>query len=149
MLDLMEEAPGGEPLPLQQEPVSVPVLGADLGVVGPGHHAPLPRHAETALRPGLLAGLLQNFRIHQLQDIVLTAVNDNGPAEDAHLRRGQTGPLSLCQSIPHVIQQDVEAPVEIRHRTALLIQERVTLGNDLANSHSYYILLFAGSNTRF
>ena len=50
--------------------------------------------------------------------------------EDATLRGGQPRALGLRKGLLHVIQQDVQALIEIRYRAALLCQAVVALGDD-------------------
>ena len=134
MIQLMAEAPGDQFLALSLEPLTVPVLRANLGIVGALHQTVLARNAEAPLRAALLAAGLHQFRIHQLQNF-LAGIHDHNPAQNAHLGGGQSHAVSFGQGIGHVVQQFVQPPVEFLHRTAYLMQRRVFVCQNFAQSH--------------
>ena len=130
----MTEAPGDDLLALGLEPLSIPVLGPDLGIIGPLHQAVFPGDAEAALGPLLLPIGFQQLRVHQLQD-VLSGVHHHHPAENAHLGGGQSHAVGLGQGFPHIVQQLVQTPVKFFHRTADLMQGRLVGRQNLTKSH--------------
>ena len=79
MVKLMAEAPGNELLTFCLVPVSVPVLGADLGIIRPLYQSVLTGNTEAALGALLLAVGLHQGRIHQFQDL-LSRIHKDYPA---------------------------------------------------------------------
>ena len=135
MIQLMAEAPGDQRFPLGLKPLAVPILGANLGIVGALHQTVLARNAETALRAALLAAGLHQLRVHQLQHF-LAGVHDHHPAQNPHLGGGQSHAVGFGQGIGHVVQQLVQPPVELFHRTAYLVQRRIFVRQNFAQSHN-------------
>ena len=143
VLDLMAEAPRGEPLSLGLKPAAEAVLGPDLHPFGPGDHAPLARNTETALGASLLALLGDDLRVDELHHPVVVVGHDHRPAQDSHLGGRQPCALGLLQGLPHIVQQYMEPLVELRHLTALLGQQGIPLHHNLSDGHGYCILLRA------
>ena len=134
MVQLVAEAPGDQFLALGLEPVAVPVLGPDLGLVGPGHQTVLARDAQASFRAGLLPGGLHQRGIHQLQDL-LPDIHDHHTAQNAHLRSRQTHAVGFLQRLGHIVQQFVQLLIEGFHRLAHLMQSRILIRQDLSDPH--------------
>ena len=136
MLDLVAEAAGGDVLILDLEGRAVAVLRAHAHGVGTGDNAPASGQAQAALQAGLLALSLDDLGVHELDDLALAVLHDAHAAQDADLRRGKPDAAGLLQRFTHIVQQQVQTLIELRHRVADLLQARVTFFSDLTNGHS-------------
>ena len=132
MLDLVAEAAGGQPLVLRLEPVAVTVLGADADDVGPRHLAVFPGDAEAALQAGLLPLGVDDLRVNELDELVVLVQHHAHTAQHAHLGRGQAHAAGVLQRVRHVVQQRVEAAVEVGHGAADLGQAVLALQSYLS-----------------
>ena len=135
MLDLMAEATGGQLLVLYLEKIAVPILRPDTHRIGAGDDAELAGDAEAALQTCLLPLGGDDLRVHQFNDILVLVHHHAHTAQHAHLRGGQTHAAGIQQCLLHVVDQRVQALIELRHRAAHLGQALVALQYDLSQSH--------------
>ena len=115
--------------------LTVAVLGADLYVIRPLDHAPLTGQAQAAFDAVLLAGGLQDLGVDEFDQAAVVHIDEEDPAQDAHLGGGQTGAVGVRQGFGHVVEQVVEALVKVCHRAGDLMQGRLLLGHDGAKCH--------------
>ena len=141
MVQLMAEAAAGKTHALHLEPLAVSVLGANLHLIGALHQAELARHAETALRAVLLTGGGDNLRVNELDDILILPFRHIGlqhqhcPAQNTYLGRSQAHAVFVGQGLGHIVQQLVQARIELGHRAAVLVQCRLALYKNIPSSH--------------
>ena len=121
MIQLMAEAPGDQFLALSLEPLTVPVLRANLGIVGALHQTVLARNAEAPLRAALLAAGLHQLRIHQLQNFLGAPAQQHPFAGQRNLSASpveQPDPLSIRKVFEPIERRNV-TPSEAEIRDAL------------------------------
>ena len=122
MLDLVAETAGGQTLVLHLKPVAVAILSADADDLRPRDLAVFPGNTEAALQAGLLTLSTDDLRIHQLDELILLVQHHAHAAQHAYLRGGQAHAAGVLQRVSQIIQQHVQAVIELRHRTAHLGQ---------------------------
>ena len=81
-----------------------------------------------------------DLRVHQLDDVLVLVHHHAHTAQHAHLRGSQTHAAGIQQRLLHVVDQRVQALIELRHRAAHLGQALVTLQYDLSQSHISSVL---------
>ena len=94
------------------------------------HQPILAGNGKAALAAALVARLFYDHGIDQLV-LALAHVDDDGAAQNAHLRRGDTHAPVLHRLI-HIIQQRPEALVKIGDRPAFFAQALVALLENIA-----------------
>jgi len=148
MVVLVLDAAGQQVLSLQLEPVAVAVLCTHLDGSGTGHSTVVAGEGQAALVGGLL--ILRNSQdlgVDEVDELVLIILGDllggvggvphhEHAAQHAHLRACQTHAVGGDHRLPHVIQQGGKAVVKVGHGAADLVQDRVALFYDIADSHS-------------
>ena len=112
----------------------MPVLCLDLHLSGTLHQAILPREGKTALAGGLTAGGAQDAGVHQLDDAV-AHINNDHPAQNAHLGRSQSHTVGLIHGLCHVVQQFDQPLIKFFHRAADFIQRRIVILANFSNCH--------------
>ena len=136
MFDLVAEGSGRQSLALCLKPVAVAVLGADPHYVGPSDDAPLSGDAQAALQARLLAAPGDDLGVDELNVFPAVLVQYQAdPAQHAHLGCRQTSAVGIRQGLRHIVQQDVQVGVELRHGTADLIQAVFAHFHDLTQCH--------------
>ena len=134
VVEFVADAAGEEVLPLLFQHLAGAVLVADLHLVGAGDKAELPREGEAALHRLLLPLAGEDLGVDQLHR-PLPNVDDNHPAQKPHLGGGQADPVGLVHGLDHVLHQLGQFLVKLLHRAALLSQELLLLGHDVAHCH--------------
>ena len=135
MVDLMQKAAGREVFSFVFVPVAVPVLRADLRVLGSCHKAPLAGKAEAPFNAGLLfLADLDDLGVHKLPVLTL-GVHDHHAAQDANLRSGQPRAVRVVERFDHVVNQLRKAVVKFGNRAADLGKHRVSDRDNVAKCH--------------
>src|SRR3954449_1568396 len=105
VVDLVLEAAGHEPLPLQPQRLAVDVEALGHAPHRPHRRRPDPGHREAALVAVLgLLGALGDHRVDQMPDHVVDVVREP-PQADADLRTGQTRPAGVVDGLLQVAHE--------------------------------------------
>ena len=148
MLGLVAEALCDDALALALEPVAEAVLCADLRPCRTGHIAVNARNGQAALYDALRAALLDDLGVDQLDHLLRVLVDveeHDDAAQDANLRGGKADTARVFQRLAHIVDQYMQAVVELFDRTAVLCQLFVALGKNFAKCHDYLSSKFSFS----
>ena len=96
----------------------------------------------------LRAALLDDLGVDQLDHLLRVLVDveeHDDAAENADLRGGKADAARVFQRLAHIVDQYMQAVVELFDRTAVLCQLFVALGKNFAKCHDYLSSKFSFS----
>ena len=89
----------------------------------------------------LFAGVGDDLRVDQLDQFPRFGLHHRDPAQDSHLRRGESATVGGTHGLCHVVEQGQNARVDLLDRATYPAQSLVAVFYDLSDCHDYLLFV--------